>query len=103
MSTYNIVRESTETGAVLLRVGFGDPAANDRIVNDASAALAALGEMGGKLCLITGPASMPVAFVLAHGLCHRFGAVAVFDPKLSGYVVAVSHDPDHQVGSIIKA
>lgn len=58
---------------------------------------------GGKLIKINGPASLPVACVLAHRLCHLFGVVAVFDPKISGYVVSISHDPAFKVGDVIPA
>lgn len=34
---------------------------------------------------------------------HLFGVVAVFDPKISGYVVAITHDPAFKVGDVIPA
>lgn len=103
MSTYTITREPRAgDDVVLLKIGFGEQqATNDVIVKDAQAQCVQLGDIGGKLCLLNGPASLPVAFVLCHHLAHRFGAVAVFDPKLGGYVVAVSHDPDNPVGKVI--
>lgn len=85
-------------GSTLYSVGFGDPATNIEIVKEVDA----MPLMGcGMLALISGPASLPVAFVLAHKLCHRYGAVAIFDPKLSGFVVSVSHNPDFKVGDFI--
>ena len=60
-------------------------------------------ELGnGKLLVINGPASLPIAMFLAHMVGHSFGAVACFDPKLSGYVVAISHDPDYAIGDVIQ-
>lgn len=89
----------------ILRVGFGTPAQNDQIVRDAAARLADLVDQGalsgGPLIKINGPASLPVAVVLAHALSHRYGAVAVFDPKLGKYVVSVSHHPSFGVGDLI--
>lgn len=49
------------------------------------------------------PASLPAACAIAHAIAHRFSAVGVFDPKLNGYVVAVTHDPEVELGSIIAA
>lgn len=104
--SYNITIENITiepTTATLFKVGFGSPAQNDEIVRAAAAALADLGEVGGRLALINGPASLPVACVLAHALAHRFGAVGVFDPKMGAYVVSISHDPEHPLGSLIPA
>ncbi|MDD4476574.1 MAG: CRISPR-associated protein Csx3 [Patescibacteria group bacterium] len=99
MSTYNIVlTEGT------LKIGFGSPAQNDQIVKDAEARLdemAKLGELGGEVIRINGPASLPVAMVLAHKLAHRYQAVACFDPKLSKYVVAIAHGDKYTVGDLI--
>ena len=101
MAGYKIAREGQ-----ILKVGFADPAENTTIVKDAVARLKemeAAGELsGGGIIKINGPASLPVAVVLTHALSHRFSAVAVFDPKLVGYVVAVSHDPTVSVGDLIQ-
>jgi len=50
---------------------------------------------------INGPASLPVAAVITHAVAHRYGVVAVFDPKLGRYVVAISHDETHRPGDLI--
>ena len=42
--------------------------------------------------LLHGPASLAAVAVIVHHVAHLFGAVGVFDPKLNGYVVVVSHD-----------
>lgn len=96
MSSYNLSLDGN-----VLRVGFGSPASNDVIVKDAVAALKDLGLSGGPILKINGPASLPVAVALAHGVTHLYGAVAVFDPKLSRYVVSVSHNPDYAVGDLV--
>ena len=99
MSTYKI---SLEDG--VLRVGFGEPAQNDQIVKDAEARLDEMveaDEFGGEVIRVNGPASLPVAMVICHKLAHRYGVVACFDPKLSKYVVAISHNPSYAVGDLI--
>jgi len=101
MAYYNI---SLEEGN-LLRVGFGDPAQNDQICRDAARQLEELVSSGalagGPVIKINGPASLPVACVIAHAVAHLYGAVAVFDPKLGKYVVAISHGPELTVGDLI--
>ena len=100
MSTYNV---SLTDG--ILKIGFGAQAQNDQIVKDAESGLDALiesGELkGGEVIRVNGPASLPVAMVIAHKVNHLYGAVACFDPKLSKYVVAISHDPSYAVGDLI--
>jgi CRISPR-associated protein Csx3 len=98
--TYRISAEATPTG-VLLRLSFGTPAQNDEIVRDAVLALSSLKLQGGETVFFNGPASLPVACALAHGVAHLFKEVAVFDPKMAGYVVAVSHG-GREVGSIVQ-
>ena len=99
-STYKV-----EIAEGVLRIGFGDPAQNDQIVRDAKALLDELvssGKLiGGEVIRINGPASLPVAMALAHGLGHLFQAVACFDPKLSKYVVAIAHGEDYMVGDLL--
>lgn len=92
--------------ATLFRVGFGEPAQNDAIVREAEARLAEIENaggdaFGGSLALINGPASLPVAVVLAHHLIHRFAAIGVFDPKMAAYVVSAAHGGDHKIGDLI--
>lgn len=100
MATYKI-----ELSGDVLKVGFGEPAQNDAIVRDAAERLAELaldGTLsGGPIIKINGPASLPVAVVLAHGLSHLYGAVAVFDPKLGKYVVSTTHNPAYRVGDLV--
>lgn len=89
----------------ILRVKFGEQAENDQIVKDAEARLDEMvesGELsGGQLIKINGPASLPVAMVIAHALGHLYGAVACFDPKLSKYVVAIAHGGVYRVGDLV--
>jgi CRISPR-associated protein Csx3 len=100
MATYNIDLEGD-----VLRVKFGEAAQNDAICRDAAARLEELvssGELaGGPVIKINGPASLPVAVVIAHAVGHLYEAVAVFDPKLGKYVVATSHGSPLKVGDLI--
>lgn len=97
MSLFNLQLESPDT----LKVGFGAPATNAAIVSYVDITIQAMKLPGGKLLKIDGPASLPVAFVLAHRLCHLYGAIAVLDPKLEAFVVVISHNPDYTVGDLI--
>ena len=124
MASYKIDASKVLAGgrkATLLRIGFADAAQNDVIVRDAASRLAELVERGtldestnepasaswtpmfGSLVLLNGPASLPVAAVLTHQLAHKFGALGVFDPKLSAYVVAVCHGGEFSLGDLIPA
>jgi CRISPR-associated protein Csx3 len=100
MNTYNITRDGNT-----LKLGFGSPAQNDQIVRDVLARLDEMesaGELnGGGLIKLNGPASLPVAMVLAHKLAHLYQAVACFDPKLSKYVVAIAHGDKYAIGDLI--
>jgi CRISPR-associated protein Csx3 len=75
-----------------VRIGFGEPSTNDRIVPDALAVLARLNLSGERGMKFNGPASLPLAMAIAHAIAHLFRFVAVFDPKLQKYVVAIDHD-----------
>lgn len=100
MSTFNIAFAEG-----VLKIGFGSPAQNNQIVVDAEARLDEMVEagelVGGDVLRINGPASLPVAMVIAHAVCHLYGAVACFDPKLAKYVVVISHSPPYIVGDLI--
>lgn len=97
--TYKISAEETPSG-VLLRLAIVGSAQNDQIVRDAVSALAELNLQGGQTVLLNGPASLPVACAIAHGVAHLFKEVAVFDPKMAGYVVAISHG-GREIGALI--
>ncbi|MBR3156880.1 CRISPR-associated protein Csx3 [Candidatus Saccharibacteria bacterium] len=102
MAKYNVAVAEATNETATLKIGFGEPASNDQIVVDAKAAVEAVSEeVMGKTVLLNGPASLPVAVVLTHALCHICPAIAVFDPKLGKYVVSVSHTADYQVGDLL--
>jgi CRISPR-associated protein Csx3 len=108
MRTFSVTqcpRRIAGIDAVLLRLGFAEQAANDVIVREVDTQMRKLKSeelRGGRLVLLDGPASLPVLAVIVHHIGHLFGAVAVFDPKLNGYVVAISHDPAFPVGAIVS-
>ncbi|MCC6585134.1 MAG: CRISPR-associated protein Csx3 [Bryobacterales bacterium] len=86
----------------LVKVEFGDePANNDRLVPAAIAALNSLELAGGRGILFNGAASLPVALALAHSVAHLYQFVAWFDPKVSRYVVGISHAPDVRPGDLL--
>lgn len=90
----------------VLKINFGEPAQNDQIVRDATTRLDELISTeqlsGGTLLKINGPASLPVAFVIAHKVAHLYGAIAVYDPKLGNkYVVCITHTPAYKLGDLI--
>ena len=102
MSIYTIAVE----GDNVLRLGFGDtPAQNDALVKKAAQRIRELIDSGaikgGELIKLNGPATLPIAFVLAHKLNHLYQAVAVYDPKLLKYVVAIAHGGKYHVGDLI--
>jgi CRISPR-associated protein Csx3 len=100
MTTYKI-----ELLGEVLKIGFGEAAQNDQIVRDAAARLAEMsnsGELsGGRLIKINGPTSIPVACVLVHKVSHLYGTVGVFDPKLGKYVIAITHNPEYNLGDLV--
>lgn len=101
MTTYNINLETDN----LLMISFGESAQNDQIVKDAEKRLDEMiktGQLkGGELMRINGPASLPVAMVIAHGLSHLYQALACYDPKLAKYVIAVAHGDKYRIGDLI--
>lgn len=107
MALFKIERAAVQAAgkpADLFRVGFGDPAANDAIVREVEDTLRGLlDSAGGGVALLNGPAFLPVAVQLAHGLLHRYAVLGVFDPKLAAYVIAASHGSDLRVGDLIPA
>jgi CRISPR-associated protein Csx3 len=101
-ATYTCALDSIVDGVATIRIAFGVPATNDRIVPDAISALDALGLQGGRGIRFDGPARLPVAMALAHAVAHRFGFVAMRDPKLGKFVVAISHDPAVRPGDLLE-
>ena len=99
--TFTVSVASEWDGVTTLKIDFGEPAQNTDIVPDAIAAVKELELAGGRGIHIDGRASLPVAMALAHCVAHLFGYVACFDPKLEGFVVAISHDPKFMPGQLI--
>lgn len=91
----------------VLKLAFVGSAQNTEIVKDAVSEvnrLISLGELvAGKVIKLNGPASLPVAVAITNSVSGLFEVVAVFDPKLNGYVVSISNDPAIEVGSVLSA
>ena len=94
---------SQSEGVVTVTIDFHEHADNTTIVPDAIEAIKGLKLTGGRGVRFNGPASLPVAMALAHAVAHLYGYVACFDPKLQGYVVAISHDPAFHPGQLLPA
>ena len=101
MTSYRAELIDQSDGVATVRLAFGEPAQNDRIVKDAIEAIAALKLEGGKGIKLNGPCSLPAAIAIGHAVEHLFGFVAFFDPKLHQFVVCVSHDPGVRPGDLI--
>ena len=84
-----------------LSTSFGTSADNDAIVREVVQTIPTLHLPGGTLLKITGRMSLQVAFVLAHAVAHLYKAIAVWDPKLSHYVVCITHSPDFPIGKLV--
>jgi CRISPR-associated protein Csx3 len=93
---------SRTDGFTVVEINFGERAENDRIVPAAIQAIEDLNLTGGPGILFHGPASLPVAMALAHAVAHLYGFVAAYDPKLSRYVVSISHTPGIRPGDLLS-
>lgn len=101
MTPYHITVEPPN----LLRIGFGDLADNRDIVRHVDTLLSEMDHQGklpaGQILRINGKASLPVMATIVHKVAHTNQAVAVFDPKLDAYVVAITHTPSCNVGDLL--
>src|SRR5207244_1256735 len=88
MPSYRCEITGETSGVTTLTIGFdpGSPASNDLLVRDARDSIDHLNLPGGRGVRFNGPASLPVAMVLAHAVAHKYGWVACWDPKLARYV-----------------
>ncbi len=99
MNFFNVTLEDN-----LLTIGFGsDQTSNDNIVRQAREKISGIKSQfeGLEVLKVNGPASLPVAMMLAHEVSHIVQSVACYDPKLGKYVVAVSHSPLYTVGDLV--
>ena len=89
----------------VLVLSFGTPADNDKLVIEVTQIIDNLIDegliTGGELIKLNGPATLPISFVLAHKLNHLYQAVAMYDPKLSKYVVSITHGGKYNLGDLI--
>jgi len=96
---FEVVRETP--AETLIRGRFGERAEGSHVVRAIVTQLAALPLRGGRLVKLDGPLSVAGAIAVGHRLAHLYGAVAMFDPKVGGYIIAVSHDPTYAVGDVL--
>lgn len=90
--------------ADMLEIGFVGNYTNPDLVKYVHEKLPEIVEeenMGGKLLKITGPCSLPIAFVISHIVTHLYSMVAIYDPKLEGFVIVSSHGGIKVIGDII--
>lgn len=59
-------------------------------------------DCGGKLLRINGACSLVILSNLMPDFAYYYGAVAFYDPKLEGFVVGHSENPDFKVGQLLK-
>lgn len=102
MGQYFNVSATHKEDHVVLEVSFGLPGNNSEIIKSALEDLEKLDLKGGPLLKIDGPCTLPAAFAIADKVKHLFAAVAVFDPKMSGFVVAISSGSGFNPGDLIQ-
>lgn len=100
---YDIQVRKTDANTTLMNVRFGSPGTGDQVLLAANALLESLPLGGGRLLLINGPMTLPIAFLIAHKVVHLFANVAVFDPKLNSYLVVANHGGSYHVGELVAA
>ena len=88
-------------GFAVVLLNFGEPANNDLVVPAAIEAIHNLRLPGGRGVLFNGAASLPVAMALAHAVAHLYQFVACYDPKISRYVVVISHAAGMRPGDLL--
>lgn len=88
-----------------LTLKFGEAATNEQIVPFVEKRMKDMIDTKeipwGELIKIDGPASLPVAAVIAHKLAHLYSVVSVFDPKLQKFIVAISHSGKNKPGDLL--
>jgi len=105
-SSYQVALEPDAVGGPILWIKFLGNYQNNQIVRDAKRQLDELASsgllQGATVLRISGPASLPVMATITHAVAHTYEAVAVYDPKLDRYVVAVAHGGRYQIGDLIE-
>jgi len=104
-SQENLKAYKIEKQGDVLKLSFGSPAQNDQIVKDAVERLREMEQNGdledGEIIKLNGPASLPVAIAIAQAVSKHYEVVSAFDPKINKYVVAISKNPEVNVGDLI--
>jgi len=97
-----------ENDILIAKINNGKQVDGDEILRDAKTELESLmhsgGLPGGKQPLrINGRTTVLASFLIGSQLAHKYSSIAVFDPKVEGYVVTISHSPDYRVGQILAS
>ena len=100
-SVYHVEIQQKNKNGTVLKMGFGDSAPGNQIVTAVTQLIEQVDLTGGGVVLINGPMTIPVAFIIAHKVLHLFSCIAVFDPKLDGYIVVTNHGSAHATGAIV--
>ncbi len=87
-----------------MTIGFRKPASNDLIIADAKWRLQNLARVGmldgGELLTVSGPTSVPVAFLLGYEIAQLpYAAAAVYDRDLEEFLVFGSDSTKYKVGN----
>ncbi|NJK28759.1 MAG: CRISPR-associated protein Csx3 [Acaryochloris sp. SU_5_25] len=86
----------------ILYIGLGAAADNPQIVRDAHSTILTLIQnqilTGGALLAIHGESSIIAAYGIAAQLTQRYDTIAVYDPKLSTYIVVTTHTTSYRIG-----
>lgn len=101
MATFEVKLDRVSAEAHLIKVGFGAAGTNCEIVKDCELQIKDLKLKGGKLLLINGACTLPAAFCICNNVKHLYQNVAVYDPKLTAYVVCINNGGSYDVGSKI--
>jgi CRISPR-associated protein Csx3 len=93
MTTYKLKLEND-----ILWGRFGETAANNdqlvKDINDQLNALISSGNLpGGSLLGINGEMSIHIAYAMTERLMKRYDAIAIYDPKLSTYIISATESP----------
>lgn len=56
---------------------------------------------GGKILKINGKSSVLASFIIAHKVSHLYANIAVFDPKIDGYVTTIRHGGQYAIGDFL--
>lgn len=90
----------------ILRVGFSESGESPQILIDTIRLLKDLNQSGqlsgGPFIAVNGECSVISAYAICDYLSRLYSTIAIYDPKLNGYVVIKSATTGYQVGEIVN-